>query len=175
MKTLLITNITLIWLGLATVCAQNTATSTKAFAAVTPDGKAVQVKWLIFIPRKIQYHILRRNINENKFTRLTTTPLLPAAAVDPKASATVQAGQQKYLKVVQTIPKKNEAKFFLKLFATSVYIDNAFAQAAALGFAYARHVDALGADFAHDSQHLGSADVESDDDVSWLRHVVRTR
>ena len=134
MKTLLITNITLIWLGLATVCAQNTATSTKAFAAVTPDGKAVQVKWLIFIPRKIQYHILRRNINENKFTRLTTTPLLPAAAVDPKASATVQAGQQKYLKVVQTIPKKNEAKFFLKLFATSVYIDNAFAQAAGMFF-----------------------------------------
>ena len=134
MKTLLIITIPFIWLGLTTVLAQTTATSTKAFAHVTPDGKAVQLKWLIFIPRKIQYHILRRNINEKSFTRLTTTPLQPTTAVDPKASATVQAGQQKYLKVVQAIPKKNEAKFFLKLFATTIYIDNAFAQAAGMFF-----------------------------------------
>ncbi|GAB3712353.1 hypothetical protein GCM10027592_50740 [Spirosoma flavus] len=136
MKTILISILLLIWISLSSIWAQKatTATSTKAFASVTPDGKAIQVKWLILLPQKIQFHILRRNVSEKTFTHLTTSPLRPIVAVDAKASLLAQEGQRNYLKTIQALPKRNEAKFYLKLFATTVYVDNAFAQAAGMFF-----------------------------------------
>lgn len=135
MKTFAIALLTLAWTGLSTGYGQKTVTSTKAFAAVTPDGKTVQVKWLIYIPRTIQYHILRRNVNQKTFTRLTTTPVQATTAVDPRASGIDQQAQQTYRQVTQTLLKKSEAKFFLQVFATRVYTDNAFAKAAGMFFA----------------------------------------
>lgn len=121
--------------GLTMGYGQQTVTSTKAFATVAPDGKTIQVKWLIYIPRAIQYHILRRNVNEKAFTRLTTAPVQAATAVDPKASVSDQQSQQTYQQITQTLPKKSEAKFFLQVFATRVYTDNAFAKAAGMFYA----------------------------------------
>lgn len=105
----------------------------KAYAQAVPRENAIQIKWIVTTPVRVQYHILRRVVGEKTFKKVTEKPLQAITSNELKGSGAVAEARQNFLDFTQTWPTTKDAvQLFLQLFGMNAYTDNEFARAAGM-------------------------------------------
>ncbi|GAB3249346.1 hypothetical protein GCM10027347_06380 [Larkinella harenae] len=115
----------------------------KAYAQAVPRENAIQIKWIVTTPVRVQYHILRRAVGEKTFKKVSEKPLEAITSNSLKGPGAVAEARQNYLDFTQKWPTtKDEVQLFLQLFGMNAYTDNEFARAA--GMYYKDHTVTVG-------------------------------
>lgn len=105
----------------------------KAYAQAVPRENAIQIKWIVTTPVRVQYHILRRIAGEKTFKKITEKPLLAIITNELKGPGAVAEARQNFLEFTKKWPTtKDEVQLFLQLFGMNAYTDNEFARAAGM-------------------------------------------
>ncbi|RRB04900.1 fibronectin type III domain-containing protein [Larkinella rosea] len=105
----------------------------KAYAQAVPRENAIQIKWIVTTPIRVQYHILRRVVGEKTFKKVSEKPLQAITSNELKGPGAVAEARRNFLDFTQKWPTtKDEVQLFLQLFGMNAYTDNEFARAAGM-------------------------------------------